>query len=704
MSWAIDTNGLLTHTGTTLEVWDLLDDTQDVPGSFTLRVPFQSVDHEIRVCVLMSADGKTRWEAGFANDGLNSTGGALATSKVMLRRYVQGVAEQVIVGNDANHGIAAGIPGELVVTVTSSTIVVLVQTSGVSGTTFTYTNSTPPTYLEYARIGIASDVNNAVAGPCVLTELTAIPQSISNLLGACAGGSIFGCYDGTVPLPSWTQIAFRVMPPSGPVSACNFQAKSYFLGGQSCYEVDWVNRTATLLTANAGSLPGQTEAGVFGATIVREFGPRLIFAYKNELWFSAVDDPRDWDTGDTIDGSAVVLIFDEPIVAIETNTMLNFMLVSTASCMYVLQGDPIVFAGNLTRALIARGVSATGPDAMWTTDDGRIMVGAQSGLWLVSGPVPPINISQQTLRKYITISGPVSKYHQQIVQEPGKGVIYSFMSRTDDGDAVHVVYDYASAGFDPSAGGYFIDTYFDTDGPTASALWNGRVVTGWSDGDVLSFAENESAGPVDDGEAFGDKAFCYTTLIDDDGVSNNIILDRVSVTLGVGSDPVRMYVYGGQSAEAAMRPDVGTLLHYTAFSDTVDSRSIGVKAQALSCLFVGQTETSHWLIEQIEADLTPAPAGLVRMDVAMTRDVRCRLPLVNGTLPSGPGLGNTGPGTGGGTGPPPPPPPGDGADPTRPAILTDELTEVIPADSDPIPSEVGALDGPGAASEPGEKY
>lgn len=499
-----------------------------LPPSGILQASCVDIDHHIRFMAPGSAGYNTGFEIGIFDD----TG----TKKLGIRRIDFGVYESFAAMAGASRSttvaLASGLPFTLRVEFRGVQIIAKVEHA--SGTVTLTHQNTSGLYAGYFNMGVVSDVDGA---ECIIDNVQTLLETqtqANNIIPAIAQGTVFASYGGG----GWVTIGERIMPGTGRVAMADYRGKVYSIGGGKIFETDLVERTSTLFTANFGSLPGQTvgQPGSTDAEHIAFTTNTMLLARENELWSSAEDDIRDWDTGSTEIGGAFVIAFNEKIRGIKVDHE-GRVIVSLGNSYKIVQGSRVL--GSLDVRTMGPDVGASGPDSMLNTMGQTTLVHTGAGLLSIAEGAAA-NISAGRLRQLISMP-PADREDRSIIlaRDPLLSETYLFRTRIDGAVTDHVVYDEVGDRF-------FVDRYPTDMSPTAVTVIDTRLVMGCEDG-YLRFLDPEETD--DDGEHLD--WYAHLSVLKQPGLSGAVKLNDIKFALGRDSDPIKFCVFGGRDVESA---------------------------------------------------------------------------------------------------------------------------------------------------------
>jgi hypothetical protein len=623
------TSGTLTHAGIYRSAWHC--DGLRAPTSGRITLQSKSYGDHVRVVCPCSTDDRTGWEVGIMGDGF------AAKTNLTIRRIVMGVPEAPT--QQVAHGIGLGVTFTLQVDYTDNTITASMVGAGTT-VTLSHTNTVEPTFTTFRSVAVASDIDGATVDRLTVSELVRDSATIRDALVAVGDdGSVYASFDGS----SMTPIASRVLGQTGQASIGQYLGTLYAVGGGKARKVDLVNRVTTPWTATSGSLPGASGAGTTDAQVVAFWGSRALLARSqanpNGLYASAIDDPDDFNTGSSIYGAAFVLNLPEPIVALLPVTDQQLIVCCERSAHLVL-GDPGLGASEVIPILGSTG--ASGPTAVLPVQSpGGPLIHSPEGVYLVRQNTA-VNITKNILTQYAEIDrDDIGVNTVSVVRDPQNARVHIFITPTTSStQGTHLVYEEAVGGFDPNGGGWFLDTFPATFGPTAAAIHKGRMYLGGHDG-VIRLLDVEAED--DDGQDMDVKL--PVRVIHKGLTEGGVHLERTAPQLTTDTTgSVTVTLYAGATAQQVMDVDERTELWSTTYAQLAPPI---IRTGADTALLLEFSSTgATWAMQQVDVVATPFMGLGRRVRVAVTASAPCTYPVVDGgTSPPG---GGTGPGAPGG--------------------------------------------------------
>lgn len=574
-----------------------------MPRTCALRLQCARPADNVLALLLSSRDGRSTWEVGIS--GANA---------VIQSRDIAGV---VTPGASAAHGLTAGVPFTLEARLINNVTLAL-HLNGAASPVVSY-DIPGGLYANNRNYGFASAVTGAMVLSAELCSLLANVSDRETALVVVAGGDVWIISESGEA----RMVRAGAFGPTAQVSLVDFDQKVYGVDGAAAWVIDpkaytcsaWGGTTAT--TALPGASETSPGSGVYiaGTTrmrIVRRFLTRVVLAGDPQdpqnVWLSAIGSGTDFNTAADTPGKAWALSVDlpgrigEPVVAIE-QVARGVLGIGCTSSVWELRGDPALGIPQVENRAMTLGPS--GPNAMFVGDSGRMVFHAPSGVFVLAGPGEPIPLSEHTLRDRITIApADVGSYNVQVTRDPEARETYVFLTMVDepsDAEELHFAYEEAVGGWDPKAGGWQPDDYDSDIGPTASGIWNNRLVIGTRTGYLLVR-----------GTEFNDDGLAYGSLLcvrmDDGDELTETLLNGVLVTPTADSDPILVSVFQGLTAELAEETATGIKV----LEETVDgpARLIArpVRGTALVLRISNGNLDQGFRLESLEIDAEPGAA------------------------------------------------------------------------------------------------
>jgi len=626
VTWTRDTaTGRFTHSGTARSVW--MPTGLRAPTGGRLSLQCRTYTDNIRWVCPCSTDARTGWEVGIMSDGFAAQG------NLTIRRINMGVPSGPT--QQIAHGLAANVPFTLQVDYTDNTITASIVGPATT-VTLAHTNTVEPTYATFRSVAFGSDVNGAIVDRPKVDELVRDFATIrDSLVSVGNDGTVYASFDGT----SMTPISSRVMGQSGIVSMDQYLGTVYAVGGGKARKIDLVNRNSIPWTATAGSLPGANGAGTTDAQGVVFWGTRAVLyrsqANPNGLYFSAIDDADDFNTGSAIFGAAYVRNMPEPVVCVVPLTDRQ-LLVCCERSTYLILGDPGLGASELVPILGSTG--ASGPTAAVPgLTPGGAMIHSPEGVYTVSGQLA-VPLTKQILSLHAEIDRDViGTYTVTALRDPANARVHIFITPTSNtSQGTHLCYEEVVGGYQSGGAGWFLDTFPADFGPTAACVHKGRLYFGGHDGIIRTFSTDAED---DDGEDM-DVAL-PVRVIATGTTEGDVAIDRTAPQMTADSESVTVKLFGAPTPEMVMDPDQRSQLWSTTYTP-LDAPIVRQGSDSAMLLeFSGTTAT--WAIEQVDVAIWPVSSHRRRARTLVAASAPCTYPDAPTAPPSDPG-GGTGPG------------------------------------------------------------
>lgn len=577
MSWTLS-NGVWTKSGTTREV--VMSSTPLSPSE-QVRIHLATPADAVRVLVNATRDGRTGYEVGVLG------------ANFVVRRVVFGVPGATLLS--VPHEQVDGVPFFFEVRPVGR--VITIYLNGSSTPSLTYT--TNGEYDAFTHWGFVSVVNGARVMQALRCALVPVIVTRERMLVCVAGGRLYTSVDGQ----TFTEIARNVTKSEGYVSLAELRGKVYIVDGQRGRVFDPIGLAVGLWEPSSGSLPGFTDAGTTTLWLLKSHGGRLWGVSLNDtqnLYTCALNNANDWDTSSETSGRAFTLplartgLSGQAIRALQIHGSED-LIVAGATTIYKFSGDPA--RGQVLFKPISTSIGVSGPDAITLADEGRILFHSpEGGLYMLPLGGEPVPLSGDWLTEGIQF--PIQDRDNYRVQlhwhVRGKGV-YLFQTANASVDSLHFFFDERASR--KGLGGFFPESYPIRVGPTASIVYDSRVLMGGRDGYIYTFEDPaiDTITDTDDGDAI--TSHCYLTPVHDEPIMHDSILQFLRIQLGAESGDVKVRVYKGQTPEAGYDGDLRVLAYERTASYGCAQFTNPVRAPALFVQMYNNTSGASWWLE-----------------------------------------------------------------------------------------------------------
>jgi hypothetical protein len=442
--------------------------------------------------------------------------------------------------------------------------------------------------------GILSDVDQARVLEVKTAKLEGTTSARTDLLVAVAGGSVYLVQpDGIV-----RTVGSAVFDPAADVQLREFNGKVYMLGGGRARILDPIRLAVSNWTPTVGTLPGQTSGGTTTAKVLGQFGTRLALGGADNdpqnVWFSAVADALDYDTGSDLPGRAFTLAgtrplkIGQPVTCLQEHTNSSLIVGCTGS-MHLVAGDPVLGQFDTMTLLEDTGVSGT--DAAVRVQDGRVLLHTPNGLVVVSGN-QAVNITDVLLTTGIQTGTLVDAI---VARDPSRHLSWIVLP-----DQTYA-YDERRGQFTRGDGGLHPQTVPESMRTTAAAVWQGKLVLGCADGYLRTL---DDAATTDDGTPIDS---FITLLVMGDGLTSEVQMSNIKLNLTRKSGSTAMRVFGARTPEDAIDGKYRrTLLSMNATPFRNDPHPAKVRAPAVSLVVGPAAAGSTWSMESVTANVQNA--------------------------------------------------------------------------------------------------
>ncbi len=635
-------------------------------GRFANVLDLNTTAHEVKAVLFATKDRLNRIEVGVVGANVVMRKVALGGAAVVLTNSASDLPASA--SCSVAHGLTAGVPYQVDARVVDGTIELWINETKVLSHQLLDTE----TYYGNVRIGaqkyvgFVSSVSGAVvqrAQICSLVPGEITPQTEVDVI--VVDGNVFMSRDGE----TIEQIASKAFNPTGPVSLAAKRAVVYGVDGTNARKIDPSAKTVTNWggTTLSTALPGATEtapsSGVFVAGTTRmtfafEFLSRLGLGGDDQdpqnLFFCAVDDPDDWNTGSLDYGRAFALSaggpgrVGEPVKCAfqMSNGVLGIGCLNSFWCM---RGDPIEAIPRVTPVLLNDGI--WGKDSMCLAREGVVAAFGPNGLYVASADGDAQNFSAGQLTEGLNLlASERGDYRVIVTRDPVANTLHVFRTREDGVQSSHIAYDerigqYQAPSFDSrgnlmASGGFFTDQYPTTLEPTCAWISRGRLVMGTRGSKITTFSHDVT---TDDGTAVASRY--AVDLLDDGDLNNDTVLSDLALVPSSGSAAVNIRVYGGRTPEEAFVGTNRRLLRaregYT-YADAGSRMVWRVRAPAL--VLEVSSDSGSIAVERMEVMTYPARRLNRHLRTPITApDAPCEFPAISSGSSTG---GDDGPGAG----------------------------------------------------------
>lgn len=628
-TWAKGTDGVWTYSGSgrTVVIAD-----GELPSTSLLRLQVRQPADNVKALVLASPNGKYGFECGI--EGSNAV-----IRTVTHGTPFTGSTAGSNVNETAAHGLTAGQPFTLDAQYEDS--VIKLTLNGAASPTVEWDNSTGLIYADQDRFGFVGTVAGSKVLRAEVCELEPVKVDNAEVLVVVAGGQLWAAESES----QIGKVADGVTAQTGTIQAAVHQQKVYIAGRPNARIYNPVTGAVTNWVPTSGSLPGQgSTPGTTTATLVGSFYDRVVLNDRENpqnLFFSAVGDPLDYNTGDDLAGSAYALnlglfgVVGEPVVCIEQVTD-STLIVGCTSSIWRISGDPAL--GEPDRSPLLTDVGALSAECMTLAADGLLLAMTTAGLYALTASGTARALSNGVLTaivQEVPDNATVS-----VIRDPSRHGTVLYLTASS-GSSTHLWYDERIAGFSAGGGGYFPESYPDSIGPTAVGLWRGKVVLGGRDGYLYVY---DDAQKTDNGADIASST--SLSLVTDELLTQDAVVSDGLLRMGLDSASVSMTVWGGRTAEEAfVGPNRWIVYKQTSIGPNTPLSRI---ARAAALVAELSSASGRWEIEQIEFYRSSAPLSRRRRVSAPEVAGPCPSPTVSEpttTVPPGTGPG---PGSGGG--------------------------------------------------------
>lgn len=594
-----------------------------VPIPATAAVICTINDCALGVGVMVYTDqlGANCWEA-YPTAG---TGGNYA-----IRRVTFGVPAAPVAS--AAHGLTTGDNYRVQVRIVGGVISVYLNAS----TTPVVTHDTAGDLNNQTRFGFSG--STAVAYVSTVQVFSLQPSFVgrAEVFWAVIGGMFYASEDGR----GLRYLAAGFHATNDVIGAENGQ-HAYITDGVHAFDFDAVAMTVTAHLPSAGTLPGQDAAGSTTSRWVAQFNNRLIWEEEQNAKASSILDVHDMLTGTGIPGAAFefqgsdIGTVGEPIIGTLTTQANAFIMLGRGS-LWMLTGDPILGGQILP---IGEQVGAAGGEAICLGLNAQVYVLTVRGLAGVEGNALNL-ISESVLTTYIQVPSAVDDYRVQMRRDVDNAGLWMFFTRRETGQSTHIF-------MSERTGGYYPQRFDDINGPTASCVYDNKVLLGTRDGRILSF-QRAPALMVDaaGGETSPVECRMAVSLVRSEDLEFDTRLYDMHLVRAEGAGNVTLRVWGGASPEAAFE---GTrwLLWENVLMERRSSFLVEQRSPAL-VLEASSSGGAPWALEAFQIDTVLEPLIYTERQEGGTASTPAGpdvVPVVPSETPGtgGPGAGTTPP-------------------------------------------------------------
>jgi len=549
MTWTRDDAGVWTKTESDREA---VIAEEKFPQGSAYRIKLAEVGHAVLALILASGDGRNGFEVGIGDFGFG-TEAVIRTVTWSVPAASHDPANGHVLQKSAVT-LPSGEPYVIEIRTLDDTIELFLNDADTPNVS--WNNAQDAIYTKQNRYGFVSSTPGATVLSAELCDLVANVKERQDVLIAVAGGDVYASVDDE----SLALIASGIFSESGSVDLAEMNGRMYGVDGSRAVAIDPVELTAEKLIPTVGTLPGAIEdppgtpvPGATRCTIISTFGSRLVWGGDPQdpqnLNFSAVGDPLDYDYGDPEPGRAFALgAQNRPKIGQPVTAVLQIdrqtLVIGCTNSIWRMQGDPALGIPVLDPPLRSSGVS--GPEAIILAEEGFVLAHSPDGLLAVGDR--PVNVSRHVLTEGIQIPrNRIEDYVVSVARDTRRHYAHVFLTPADpEKQGLHFAYDERVGGYTPGRGGFFPETFPPGLDPTAAVTWQGRVILGTRSGLLVEYDPEQH---TDDGSAI-DCRF-PVQLLDAPGVENDAVLDEVTVRTDLDSDPVTCSLYGGMTAEGA---------------------------------------------------------------------------------------------------------------------------------------------------------
>lgn len=415
---------------------------------------------------------------------------------------------------------------------------------------------------DYSVLGVGRDRISTRAGLTATSGTIGTPYSWADANWTSSGaqrGIIVACDNGlwkTTDGSAWVEL-ITDSASSDFVSCTSFKGIAYFARfNQTCLFRSLASASGAGTALTAGFFDPPTNLDPMGVAptkcgLVGHHQNRLVLLGDHDasqaVYFSATDDPTNWDFSVADDPSAAVAFtVDESPTSFISHTR-DCCLIGTINGIHALRGNPNVYNGG--GGELDKVSHYVGPlsQSAWTHDaNGNLWYLGCDGLYKMLAGCGDFSqsISRETLpHDLVSINPGATGTYASVSYDPFFRCLWIYVDQNGAGNDVFWSYDLQAP-----KGAWWQHTF-------SSALRLGATLKGASTttkSAVLAFNANGVVYQYDEDSSESMSAFCFYGPIQLGSAANEGILHAVQATVGEGSDDVSWTVHIGQTAEAAL--------------------------------------------------------------------------------------------------------------------------------------------------------
>lgn len=614
----------MTHTTTAMEVIETVGSTTTEESG---KVFLANRTHNVRRCLFMSGDYRTRWDVGVIG------------ANIQIIRVINGVDQSPSVSTA--HNIPANVPIEFQWRVEAGTIYGKTIAADVTPVETSFAPAADT--MIFTKQGFASSFDGARILAASVCEVSPILNEVGQVAVVVRDGGIYASYNGT----GWELLLANAFPTTARVAFVERDGVNYAFGGGKGYVIDvaaegadrvkeWGDELdADWTDATTGRLPGATlvspgvyKKGTTSATVGEYYGDRVCLGAGRNAYLSASGDeftPHRWNPAEPVVGAAVIVApISDLIVAMKRTPWDTLLFAGQRTLHEVFAPTALAQVQKVERSST---IGVTGPNSFCEGKNSEILAHGFYGVYIVTSQGVPTSLNSIVLTEGIGIpQGEAASWYVSIVRDEKRQAVLVFQTPAANFQGRHWFYYEPVGAYSPMLGGWYEITMQAHQQPSLVLQWNGEPHLFCMDGFVRKFSD---AANDDDGWAIDSKL--PLALIDPGLIDADSVVDRVTVELSDASSPVRLVVVGGHSAENA----------YDVSGRTLATHELGPGQQPA---VVGQRAPA------IVATMQPANGGVFAVE-AVTADVEAADKLDSGPPVLAPAVGepctSPVPGTGG---------------------------------------------------------